>query len=1272
MKIKDVTIRTRLLFGFGAILVLVVLLGVLASVQTGRIWQNTHYLYKHPFTVNIAVREIATNIMAIQRSTKDVVLAENPAEIGHAAHRIEMYEADVYRLLDKIYEQYLGNKKDIDHVLTTFRDWTGYYRETIRMRREGKVREAIWRAKNTGAEKAEVVLKETKDLEDFAMKRAAAFYASAREEKTVLETRLWVALAAIVVLMIIIVFFIMRSITKPLKALTDVMDRQREGDIDARSTYDSINEIGELAGAFNRMTDTIRADTKTKSSIAAIADAMLGNDELMAFCRALLRELLARTDSNMGAVYFLQEEKGLFEPYYAVGLLQDKARPFSAGANEGEFGAVLTQKTITRIVAIPDDTIFDFAAVAGKFKPKEIITIPIMQFEKVIAVISLASLKAYSEEAWTVINGSWKSLNIGIIGMLAFENIQEYSHKLDKQNEQLEEQAKDLKNQAGELLDNNQELQVQQEELEAQAEELRKQTEELQGQNIELEQQRLGVEEANRLKSQFLSNMSHELRTPLNSVMALSRVLMMQAKTKLSDEEVNYLEIIERNGKNLLTLINDILDLSKIEAGRMDVSPKLFSIRLTLENIVESIAPIAGEKDIEINQGIPEDLPLIESDEIRVSQILQNLIGNAVKFTDAGSVTVSVTSYREKVFVRIADTGIGIAENYLPYIFDEFRQVDGTSSRRHEGTGLGLAIARKAARMLGGDIAVTSVPEKGSAFTLTLPVMWQGAAPVYEPIVIRQPSGVKSTRKTILVVDDEPEMAAMISRYLLQEGYNTLTATSGAEALKLAARERPFAVTLDIIMPDMDGWEVLQSLKKNPDTRDIPVIIVSISEGRETGFALGAIGYVTKPVSRRQLISEIQKIGKPETRSIMIVDDNEIDRQEIRRIIEEEGLKPIVAGDGAACLELIKIHVPDVLVLDLMMPEPDGFAVLEKIRSNPDTRSLPVIVVTAKDLTEEDRNKLSGNVFSVLEKTAATSVSLLEEIKRILSDLEHIPQQPGIEKSAAPPRILLVEDNDAAIIQVKAVLESAGYSIDVARGGQEAMNYVSHTIPDGIILDLMMPEVDGFAVLENIRGTKATAEIPILILTAKDLTPEDFKKLSANHIQQLVQKGDIDRDNLLYKVRSMLAGEDGKEERENRQASILPKAQQLDTGKEKKPATILVVEDNPDNMTTIKAVLQNRYQFLEATDGEEGLRMAAESKPDMIILDMALPKMDGYMVVRHLKDNGELRHIPVIALTARVMKGDREKILEAGCDDYIAKPIDPENFLKKIDEWLKG
>jgi signal transduction histidine kinase len=342
----------------------------------------------------------------------------------------------------------------------------------------------------------------------------------------------------------------------------------------------------------------------------------------------------------------------------------------------------------------------------------------------------------------------------------------------------------------------NQELQTQQEELQMQAVELRQQTEEIRAQNVELEQQRLAVEAASRLKSQFLSNMSHELRTPLNSVMALSRVLSMGAKDKLSEEELNYLEIIERNGKNLLTLINDILDLAKIESGRMDVKARPFSLATTLENIVESLSPLAGEKNLTLQLQLPEALPPLESDEVRVAQILQNLIANGVKFTDVGSVTVSAGVDGGKVVVEVADTGIGIAEGELPYIFDEFRQVDGSASRRHEGTGLGLAIARKAAEMLGGGIVVSSRVGLGSTFTLTLPLVWQDQ--VVQPgvddffaVADSRQHFTDTASPLILLIEDNEAAIIQVRSVLETGGYRVAVARGGAGSLRFCRPYHP-------------------------------------------------------------------------------------------------------------------------------------------------------------------------------------------------------------------------------------------------------------------------------------------------------------------------------------------------------------------------------------------------------------------------------------------------------------------------------------------------
>ncbi|MEE8400147.1 MAG: response regulator, partial [Desulfobacterales bacterium] len=515
--------------------------------------------------------------------------------------------------------------------------------------------------------------------------------------------------------------------------------------------------------------------------------------------------------------------------------------------------------------------------------------------------------------------------------------------------------------------------------------------------------------------------------------------------------------------------------------------------------------------------------------------------------------------------------------------------------------------------------------------------------------------------KAILIVDDEPSVIHMISQYLTAEGYNTLSATTGRDALKIAETESPFAITLDISMPDMDGWEILQNLKKDPTTADIPVIIVSVSQDRTTGFALGAVGFITKPFSGNALIAEINQIGS-QPHSIMVVDDNEIDLKQTASVIEAEGIEALCAESGSICMEMLKAQLPDVVVLDLMMPEMDGFEVLDKIRMNPETRSLPVIIVSAKDLTAEERKRLEGSVSSILSKSDTSSNALLEEIRKILLKIERREGSKG-RGSVKGNRILLVEDNESSVIQVKHTLEAEGFTVDVARDGAEALEYVKETIPDGIILDLMMPGVDGFDVLDEIRNTEATLGVPVLILTAKDLTADDLGRLRSNNVQELVQKGDVDREGLLLKTKTMMG--------------LVPVPVQKAGSSESKGArpapverrgepTILIVEDNPDNLITIKAILGGRYAVREAADGETGLEMALAELPDLVLLDMSLPGMDGFEVVRRIKADEKVGHIPVIALTAKAMKGDKEKIMEAGCDDYISKPVDPEKILKKI------
>lgn len=814
------------------------------------------------------------------------------------------------------------------------------------------------------------------------------------------------------IVILLIVFWVSKKISNPIFDMNIVAQKIKGGDYSARNIVSSWDELGSLAETTNQTLDYLESLIATQKGVSNISEIMIEQSSMQDFGSELLKQLMEITSANMSTFYILNETNSEFEHFTSVGANEELLKSFSSENPQGEFGNALSKKSIYYLQDIPKDTIFKFQTTAGDAIPKEIITIPIMIEGTAVALISLVNIHRFGKECIDILKQSWMSINTSYSSLLGNERTRILAENLSKTNQQLEAQSE--------------ELQEQTEELQSQTEELSKQSEELQEQNLELEMQKKQVEEANRLKSEFLSNMSHELRTPLNSIMALSRVLIMQAKNKLSEEENNYLEIVERNGSHLLSLINDILDLSKIEAGKMDLHPEFISLNTMLKNIKDSLITIVREKDLDFKLNIADDLPKIETDESKLHQALQNVISNSVKFTEKGNIDITVNFDSEKMYINIKDTGIGIPQEALPLIFEEFRQVDGSFSRKHEGTGLGLAIAYKMIKILGGDIQVKSELDKGSLFSITIPIKWAGET--------------------------------------------------------------------EITVTDTFGYET------------------------------------------------------------------------------------------------------------------------------------------------EQKNKIE------IDKKIITKGS----------------------------KILIVEDNEDTIIQMKAILKNEDYIVDVATGGKQALEYVKHTIPDGIILDLMMPEVDGFEVLENIRSTKDMKNIPVLVLTAKDLAHEDLSRLSANNIQQLVKKGDIDIDGLLFKIKLTL-GNEPKRKREKRKGKTgePEKQKQIERKKEiSELPRVLVVEDNPDNMSVIKAILKGKYSMLEAYDGKQGLNAAITELPDVILLDISLPEMDGLEVVRILKNNNETSNIPVIAVTARAMKEDKEAFLAAGCDDYVAKPVNPKIVLKKLEKWL--
>ncbi len=806
-----------------------------------------------------------------------------------------------------------------------------------------------------------------------------------------------------------------RSISKPVVEMDEVAQKIRAGDFSVRNPVYSNNELGSLASEFNSMADVIESKLSIQEGIADISSIMIDKTTLSDFVISLLRQLMKITRASMSSFYILNEYSGDYEHFASEGANKEMLKPFNALNPEGEFGNVISQKHIYYLREIPEDTIYRYKTTAGDLLPREMITIPILVENSVVAIISLINIHQFKNECYEIILNSWQAINTSYSNLIAGERTRILAEHLSRINQQLEAQSEELQDQTEELQD--------------QADELQRTSDELQQQNIELEIQKKQVEAANRLKSEFLSNMSHELRTPLNSILGLSRVLIDQAKNKLSEDENNFLEIVERNGKSLLSLINDILDLSKIEAGKMEVLPQEISINALLYNIKENLFSQAEKRGNLILIDCPDDLPLVETDEMKLHQVLTNIVSNAIKFTEKGKVNIKANFTNNKVFISVKDTGIGISKEVLPYIFDEFRQADGSSTREYEGTGLGLAIAKKMIQILGGNITVESEPGVGSEFTLTVPVKWH------------------------------------------------------TNILKTAPTQGNLSGTFD-------------------------------------------------------------------------------------------GAKSSI-------------------------------------------------------------------------------------------------------KNTSDMRILLVEDNMDAIVQVKSVLENENFKVDIATGGQEALDYIKGTIPDGIILDLMMPGIDGFEVLEKMRSAESTKKIPVLVLTAKTLTKSELNKLSNNNIKQLIQKGDINVDGLISSVKQMLGNNfifkhkvhESNFTKANDQDYPMHNEIQKRTTLTELPK-ILVVEDNQDNMITIKAILQDKYNIVEAVDGEQGLKMAKSLGADLILLDISLPIMSGKKIIKLLRSHKKTKQIPVIAVTAQAMIGDEAKFLDYGFDGYISKPIDHVVLLAEINRLL--
>ena len=498
------------------------------------------------------------------------------------------------------------------------------------------------------------------------------------------------------------------------------------------------------------------------------------------------------------------------------------------------------------------------------------------------------------------------------------------------------------------------------------------------------------AEQANRTKSTFLANMSHELRTPLNAIIGYSEMLEEEAQERGIGELAPDLGKIHAAGKHLLALINDVLDLSKIEAGKMELFLEDFEIKSLVQDVESTIRPLVEKNQNVLEVGCPADIGLLHADLTRVRQILYNLLSNAAKFTQEGRVALDVQALRIQgepwIEFAVADTGIGLSPEQQRRLFQSFSQADPSTSRKYGGTGLGLVISRRFAQMMGGDIHLWSEPGRGSTFTVRLPrTAGSARASNSSPALVLAPEPPARSAPLVLLVDDDKATREVLTRGLEKEGFRLLVAASGEEALRIARERKPDVISLDVLMPGMDGWTVLRSLKADPLTAPIPVVMVSMLDDRDVGHALGASDYLTKPFDRQRLVNALRRYRRDGTqRPVLVVEDDAPTREVIKRALERDGWAVSEAENGRRGLMSVARHVPDVIVLDLMMPEMDGFQFVAELRRSESGRRIPIVVVTAKEITDEDQRRLNGQVRRVLHKGSFSREELSSELRRAL------------------------------------------------------------------------------------------------------------------------------------------------------------------------------------------------------------------------------------------------------------------------------------------------
>ncbi|HTF20510.1 MAG TPA: response regulator [Chryseolinea sp.] len=975
-----------------------------------------------------------------------------------------------------------------------------------------------------------------------------------------------------------------QEITNRIAIIKSIADKIAQGSYDIRVDDKQSDALGSVAGSLNRMAESLQYSFNVLSEkewlqngLARLSEVMLGEKDTETLCHDVIDMLAGYTNSQVGMVYLSQGNE--LQPVAGFACLPN--RP-SIKVGDGALGQAVASRKVVSLKDIPETNVtITFAT--GKALPVAVVAYPVTDGYAVAGAIELGSLANYSERELAFLEAGASMIGIAINISLNRRRLQHLLDETQAQTEELRVQHTEMENLNSELEVQSEKLQASEEELKVQQEELKQANQELEERSRLLEEKNLTITERNidiqsqadelaqstRYKSEFLANMSHELRTPLNSILLLSRLLTENLENNLSTDQIEYARVIQSSGNGLLSLIDEILDLSKIEAGKMQLEYQHVSLNEIVGDLEGLFGPLARDKHIEYESDVDAGLPAsIETDKLRLEQILRNLLSNAIKFTARGSVKLNLRRGDTKEMIQfvITDTGIGIPADKQQLIFDAFQQADGSTRRKFGGTGLGLSISRELAKLLGGEITLQSNPGQGSEFTVSVPLRKavhdtntallpvqqlvvsrtatlpsQGAigvdkfiSPTIPPNIPDDRNNIGPHDKTILIVEDDINFAKSLLAYTRNKGYKAVAAVRGDEGIELAAALLPVGILLDIQLPVKSGWEVMDELKRNPLTRHIPVHIMSSFEMKNEGRMLGAIDFINKPVTTEQMQEIFQRIEYVLTKhpkKVLIVEENAQHAKALAYYLESFAVNTEVTSQLDQTIQSFNERNADCVILDMGVPDQSSYDTLEAIKKTPGLEGLPIIIFTGRSMSHAEEMRIKQYADTIVIKTAHSYKRILDEVSLFLHLMEKDRKEPlaapkyaklGALNEVLKSKTVLVADDDMRnIFSLTKALEKYEMNVIAAVDGKDALQKLkSSPQVDIVLMDMMMPEMDGYESTRAIRNIPQFRRLPIIAVTAKAMMGDRAKCIDAGASDYITKP--IDADQLFSLLRVWL------------------------------------------------------------------------------------------------------------------------------------------------------